>query len=265
MNCVICSLLVAEGAALGNGRLIHPSCLQSIASDYESANRCVVSARSQVEALRTELQAQESFIKKVASFFTSGPSADQLTAQLNSAQENLTSFEKQLAETNSRAIPIFDLLLDYPPDWNDRRARVQERDHLCAACGSGRHLQAHHITPLARGGSNRIENLKLLCQSCHKTAHGGRGFSGDSFSDSLPFAQRVQTIESAISAGSDIEFLYRKPTDAAKKKRRVTPIELISMQHEHDEGMTLCLQGYCHTRKANRVFALKRMTGVKRI
>lgn len=263
MNCMICSLSVAEGVALGNGGLIHASCFQRIASDFESANRCVNSARSQLEAVRTELHANEGFIKRVTSFFGGGSSGGQLAARLKSAQENLKSLENELAKTNSRAIPIFDLLLDYPPDWDDRRARVQERDRSCVACGSGRNLQAHHITPLSRGGSNRIENLKLLCQDCHKVAHGGRGFAGDSFSDPLPFAQRVQVIEGAISAGNDIEFLYRKPTDATKKKRRVTPKELISMQHEHDEGITLCLQGYCHTRKANRVFALKRMIGVK--
>jgi 5-methylcytosine-specific restriction endonuclease McrA len=31
--------------------------------------------------------------------------------------------------------------------------------------------EAHHIIPIAQGGSNKLENLKTLCYNCHKKEH----------------------------------------------------------------------------------------------
>ena len=43
---------------------------------------------------------------------------------------------------------------------------------VCAYCGaSGLPLQVEHITPLSRGGSDRVSNLTLACESCN-TAKG---------------------------------------------------------------------------------------------
>ena len=35
-------------------------------------------------------------------------------------------------------------------------------------CGSRENLEIDHVVPLARGGSNRLENLQLLCQDCNR-------------------------------------------------------------------------------------------------
>ena len=35
-------------------------------------------------------------------------------------------------------------------------------------CGSGENLEIDHVVPLARGGSNRLENLQLLCRDCNR-------------------------------------------------------------------------------------------------
>jgi hypothetical protein len=200
-----------------------------------------------------------------ASFLSGGISQGQLQIKIRMLEEQAETAERAFSVIQAQATPIFDILLDYPPDWESRRERVRARDGSCMICGSSRNLQAHHVLPLSRGGTNRIENLKLLCEKCHKSEHGGRDFSKQPSTELLPFAERIQVIENAISAKRDIEFLYRKPTDSAKMKRRVTPHELVEMDHEHGDGKTLCLQGYCHSRKAIRVFALKRMTGVKRV
>lgn len=61
------------------------------------------------------------------------------------------------------------------PVWADRRGeRLPPRDLLisilggsCAKCGSITNLQIHHKVPLASGGTNRLENLALLCEECH--------------------------------------------------------------------------------------------------
>jgi hypothetical protein len=58
-----------------------------------------------------------------------------------------------------------------PPKWSEQRAKVQQRDSRCVACGSGDRLECDHITPVAEGGRAEVENLRLLCFHCHR---GGR-------------------------------------------------------------------------------------------
>jgi hypothetical protein len=70
---------------------------------------------------------------------------------------------------------------EYPPDWDERRRAVYRRDdYTCQNCGvqsgpdasgNGVPLHAHHVVPKSKGGSNRLENLQTLCESCHNRAH----------------------------------------------------------------------------------------------
>lgn len=48
------------------------------------------------------------------------------------------------------------------------RALVFARDDLrCVRCGSDVYLTIDHIIPLARGGTDDIENLQTLCRPCN--------------------------------------------------------------------------------------------------
>ena len=38
-------------------------------------------------------------------------------------------------------------------------------------CGSRRFLEIHHVKPVSQGGSDTLENLRLLCHGHHKVAH----------------------------------------------------------------------------------------------
>ena len=38
-------------------------------------------------------------------------------------------------------------------------------------CGSEVDLQIHHEVPLGQGGTNKRENLKVLCGTCHRKKH----------------------------------------------------------------------------------------------
>jgi hypothetical protein len=54
------------------------------------------------------------------------------------------------------------------------RRRVLARDrHRCTTpgCGATLHLEIHHRTPVAAGGSNAPENLITLCGGCHRSLH----------------------------------------------------------------------------------------------
>lgn len=66
----------------------------------------------------------------------------------------------------------------YPPDWEDRRRRVYQRDeYQCQRCGArggpygDLELHCHHIVPISEGGSHALTNLTTLCWRCHDAVH----------------------------------------------------------------------------------------------
>jgi 5-methylcytosine-specific restriction endonuclease McrA len=57
------------------------------------------------------------------------------------------------------------------PRAYDSRHRYEQLVALygerCGLCGTGRHLVIDHVIPKGRGGSDRFENLGLLCIPCN--------------------------------------------------------------------------------------------------
>lgn len=65
-----------------------------------------------------------------------------------------------------------------PDNWDELRRKVYSRDdYKCQKCGGegGPHgnteLHAHHITPRSKGGSDDMNNLVTLCDTCHNNQH----------------------------------------------------------------------------------------------
>lgn len=56
--------------------------------------------------------------------------------------------------------------------WTRKAKQLKANQPQCVKCGSIMDLEADHIVPLHRGGSNDIANLQVLCKDCHarKTA-----------------------------------------------------------------------------------------------
>lgn len=53
-----------------------------------------------------------------------------------------------------------------------KRHQVFRRDgYKCQDCGSNLRLIAHHLCLRKKGGTDSIENLITLCDSCHKKRH----------------------------------------------------------------------------------------------
>lgn len=53
------------------------------------------------------------------------------------------------------------------------RRKIIERDKACVQCGAGAPCEVDHIIRYIDGGSNQMDNLQTLCESCHKSK-GGR-------------------------------------------------------------------------------------------
>lgn len=53
-------------------------------------------------------------------------------------------------------------------NWKNLRLKVFERDGgKCSICGNESSLTIDHIIPIFEGGTNSLENLRLLCIDCH--------------------------------------------------------------------------------------------------
>lgn len=63
----------------------------------------------------------------------------------------------------------------YPEDWESRRLAILDRDnHRCVRCHEFRDesmLHVHHKTPISEGGGHDLDNLELLCATCHAAKH----------------------------------------------------------------------------------------------
>ena len=79
----------------------------------------------------------------------------------------LRSVQPRIAES-LKHIRAFDGQRLPADDWHIVRSIVLERDgHACTYCGADKRLEADHIVPLSRGGSNAFVNLATACQPCN--------------------------------------------------------------------------------------------------
>jgi len=77
--------------------------------------------------------------------------------------------------------------------------------------------------------------------------------------EKLAFSKEIILINSAISTGETIQFVYKKPNQKKYYLRVINPIRIHSIPHSYGDGNTLCVLGICQLRKEERNFALKRM------
>lgn len=153
---------------------------------------------------------------------------------------------------------IWDFWPDYPPDWDDRREElISSLGGKCQKCMGTNILQAHHKVPFWKGGSNKLENLELLCITCHGHEHG-RDFERDGFDRKhTVVSDKEELISAAIKNKSKITFMYKKIDESRGSRRTIRPKEF------RDFKRTRCVGGRCDLRKADRWFAIRRMYKVE--
>lgn len=72
---------------------------------------------------------------------------------------------------------------------DEKRCALERQEYMCGGCGQDlweEHIgfgQGHHILPYSMGGGTTMENLVVLCPSCHvyydNLAMCGRMYDGD--------------------------------------------------------------------------------------
>jgi len=153
-----------------------------------------------------------------------------------------------------------DKLSTYPPDWSARKKLIIRRDgKRCGECNANGGLHLHHVIPLSAGGGNELENLRLLCESCHLKTHNVSEFSRFRQREASTSSKKILSIKKALSKGSRISFEYKKPKDSKYHLRTIKPKGVVEIEHKKDSDVTLCIYGFCYKRKADRTFAIQRM------
>ena len=135
------------------------------------------SAQNQEIRLQTELNKPLSLVENISTFFFQSAQTELLATKQNLASKirrTRTEYETAVAKVTL----IYDVWPTYPPDWDERRQLVSERDHYsCNHCGISGNHHLHHIRALSQGQTqHKIRQHALLCEPCHSDAHGGRRF-----------------------------------------------------------------------------------------
>lgn len=267
--CPLCQNTISNGVHLSNGKTVHEACLKGLQNLQEDIESKVNEKKWKISQLERKIERKNGLAFKLTSLFTKPQvKIDDLNNSIAKLQSDIKGLSSRLSSrlsiTKNELSSIYGYYLSYPPDWDERRLLlINAKGSFCSNCGRSSHLHVHHVKPLSKGGSNELLNLMLLCENCHSGEHGGRDFSGEFESRETAFSKRVSDIRYAINNGKKIQFGYRKPTDKGYKKRTVHPARLENVDHHRDSGSTLCVRGHCELRKAERIFALKRMRGLK--
>jgi len=262
--CKLCHLKIDSGIMLSNADMIHDKCLEDAQNELRNLDQQHAVLESQLSQCDTKLSEMNNLINKIISIFKNNEK--EIESILGNKQiiiKAITTTKNKIKNQKNRLIPIYDYFLTYPPDWDERREQVITRDgFICQECGDNHNLHLHHLIPLSKGGSNKIENLKLLCSFCHSAKHHHIRFEGEFEHNETIFSKRIKIIQQAIDEEAKIQFKYRKFNESKYHKRTILPSKIFNYESENN-NFTLCVRGHCALRNANRTFAMNRMKELK--
>lgn len=85
------------------------------------------------------------------------------------AREYPVNASKYIRRVHQRRLRVLAAGPAYSPEeW---QALCDFYDNRCICCGKKVKLTVDHVIPLSKGGSNMIDNIQPLCQTCNKTKH----------------------------------------------------------------------------------------------
>lgn len=181
-------------------------------------------------------------------------------------EEDAKSLSVEFTKLKYMLTEIYDRFPSNPPDWDERKLRlVQMNGSICFSCEKEQDVYLIHEIPLSEGGTNELDNLELICKSCHESMYG----KGDIFarftlnSSQSEFSEAFSEIQFAIDNNHRIRFDYKKPKAKTWMTRVVVPDRFLNIPNNRDSVQTLCVEGFCELRQDVRVFALERMQALE--
>lgn len=265
-NCAICKIQSNDrnSIILINGFQYHCDCYENLIKNIYEKKLLISELNKDILLCENKLSEANTLLYKLKILFGGK------VISIDTTSERIRSLttKNELAETE--LLPIINLLrslYDYwpetPPDWEERKNLVRNKSgNCCEMCLSSGNVEkhVHHKVPVSKGGSHCIGNLQYLCVKCHSKAHHGRNVATTNkviTEKNRPvFSDRLELIKYAIEHKLIIHFQYMK-YEGEKSKRSIRPSGL------KQKGQSLCVEGHCYLRNANRIFAIRRMEGVK--
>lgn len=260
--------------SLTDSRAVHAKCIDDIRRQIDEKG--IASLEAQTGLGRSNIQLAEprrnrrSIGRLISSLFAPSHQADEQKSSKNSLVEkphsSVENLDRECLALKQKLVDIYDYWPDYPPDWEDRRRNLlRHRGETCEQCGAGKfgQLQAHHIKPFWKGGSNTAQNLQLLCIRCHGEEHD-RDFEEQGFEKlHKKSTAREEIISSAIKGSQKITFMYKKFDESRGQRRTILPEKYVDVPSGRAQGFTRCVQGHCDLRGERRRFAVHRMYKIK--
>lgn len=113
-----------------------------------------------------------------------------------------------------------------PSRAKEIRQIIDKKGAVCQECSNEfqkEDLEVHHKVPLFKNGTNKIENLQVLCSSCHKSVHQLIGYDSLSKANArLPKALNYTNSNSNSNSNSNPNFNSNSPPQ--KKKNNIYEI-----------------------------------------
>ncbi len=228
--------------ALSNGNHLHSSCL--------------IKLQMREDEIEVKLRRRSSQL--ILSLFAKSEAVERDVI----SEEEVRNLSTELTKIKNTLTSIFDFFPICPPDWDERkRYLIQLNGSICFSCEEEGDVFLIHEIPLCEYGTNELDNLELICKPCHESMYGKSDVFGNFTlnSSQSEFSEQVAEIQSAMHNNQRIRFDYKKPKAKTWMTRVVVPERLLNIPNSRESGETLCVEGYCELRQANRVFALERM------
>ena len=139
-------------------------CPHGVGTEPSLANLAHQTARTQI-VVRADLQSLLGQAGGVAEIAGSGPIPPDAVERL------ICNSDLSIVLCADMLTPLYEAVASRAPTAAQRRALIA-RDGSCVGCGAPPgECEAHHIFPWKSGGKTRIDNLVLVCWSCHDRIH----------------------------------------------------------------------------------------------
>ena len=222
---------------LRNGKYVHEQCLML---DISQEQNQIFSQRDALAEEIDILTDETNSLYPNTSFWTSifgneeeenrvSEAKEKLQAQIAYKRkqiEKLTLQDDKLMLRNnqylvSNATEINDCIKywpSYPPDYfwyNLKQQALQKCNFKCKSCRkkANQTLDLHHLRPLALGGLNELENLIILCRTCHQARHSHQFTGQDAAQKTSRIKNKLTNLDKVKLALSSNKRLWIRYTD----------------------------------------------------